>query len=617
MKNISSNHGIYEQESDGIRNFCWMAKQASLSCTPTAAFCKFEIGNPGTASAQLTIKLPSSDFDLEILPGWHPYFIDTSLYKNEECELKLMSNANNCVDSDTRELSLMIGDISFVDTWECFYLKDGFYTKENDGIRSFHWMQKEARLTAFARPGEGLTFEAGFPGSFPAKLAVTCNGKTTEFSIINGWQQLAVPFEVTTPQLVELTFRTNARHEAQGDDRELCLMIGSINVGEISNYAYNSYLLHQDLFRSVVTSATPTFFTFETSAICNMKCNMCVVDPKLKRYDLSRIKTSDKVDYLYDQLMPNATKLQLHATGEVLTGKDFWKALDKAKVISQKRPLEIEIFTNGQLLNDENINKILSSPLTDVVISMDAASAKTYSHIRGGDFSNLCNNVRKFIQKNAESGNIRIALGMVLMRENIEELVDFVRLASSLGAKTVTFWPLFAVGMDMPPKNCDDGFVFHYKQQMLINYPNITRAKVEEAYAEADRLGIRIGTTPCFSKDYRSFEYSDLPYPLTYEKFLQMSQDSERIKFTQGEIDSNSLKGCYLPWNTAFITTEGRFSPCLLLTYKGGIDNVLGKDFIKDVWNSQLMQELRQSIINGEPHTLCKNAQCIFVNKLY
>lgn len=614
---VKPSSGFYDMENDGIREFMWMQSEAEFKVKILKEkFLNFEVGHPGLEPASLTITL-DKEFVYTIDHGWQKYFIDVSHYEDKELTIKLCTDADNSVEGDSRNLGLMIGNFELSDTVQCYKIQEGFYPQERDEIRTFHWMQSSGKLKINAIPDCGLMFEVGHPGSFPVKLAVDCNGYKAKFSIINGWQQLAIPFNVKEPSAVEVTFETDAKHDVANDTRELSLMIGSIKVGKITDYAYNSYILHQDLFHSTKTNSTPTFFTFETSAICNMKCNMCIVDPKLKRYDSSRIKTSSKVDYLYDELMPNATKLQLHATGEVLTGKDFWKALQKAKNVSRERPLEIEIFTNGQLLTDENIEKLLASPLTDVVVSMDAATATTYSHIRGGDFENLCSNVKKFIKRNSEKGNIRIALGMVLMRENIEELVDFVRLAANLGAKTVTFWPLFAVGMDMPSKKCGDGFIFHYKQQMLINYPNITRTKIEEAFFEADRLGIRIGTTPCFSKDYRNIAYQDLPYPLPYEDFLQLSQNTERQKFTRGELDSNSLKGCYLPWNTAFITTEGRFSPCLLLTYQGGIDNVLGKDFKEEVWNSPLMQELRQSIIEGVPHELCKNAQCIFVNKLY
>jgi hypothetical protein len=85
----------------------------------------------------------------------------------------------------------------------------------------------------------------------------------------------------------------------------------------------------------------------------------------------------------------------------------------------------------------------------------------------------------------------------------------------------------------------------------------------------------------------------------------------------EGKMDIDSYKGCYLPWNGAFISTEGRFAPCILMMYQGGIDSVIGKDFSTEVWNSKVMQELQHSIISEVPNKLCKGAQCIFVNKLY
>jgi MoaA/NifB/PqqE/SkfB family radical SAM enzyme len=488
----------------------------------------------------------------------------------------------------------------------------GFYEQEHDGIRPFRWMRREATLTVRPQNGDWLLFEVGHPGSFPVRLRLEVPGYSQEFTCINGWQQLAYDCSSFAERQATVSLSCDSQHDAPEDGRELSLMFGNAHVSRPSAFAVNSLALHVDLFRETRLASRPTFLTFETSAVCNMRCAMCVVDPRLKRYKAGRSKNSDKIDYLYDELLPYASKTQWHATGEVLTGPNFWKALDKTRPHSAAHSLEVEIFTNGQLLTSEFIARLLNSPLTDLVVSMDAATAKTYRRIRGGDFDNLLHNVGNLLRANQKGGCLRITLAMVLMRENVEELTTFIELAKSMQAETVTFWPLFAVGMPMPPRTASDGFVFYYPQQMLINYPRLTSRMIDAALDMARRLGVRVGVTPCFSKDYRHIDREDLPYPLPVDEFRALSETS-----IVGEMDAAAYKNCYLPWNTAFITTEGRFSPCLLMTYLGGIDSVIGKDFHKEVWNSLTMQSLRQAVIDGVPHELCRNAQCIFVNKLY
>jgi MoaA/NifB/PqqE/SkfB family radical SAM enzyme len=494
---------------------------------------------------------------------------------------------------------------------------EGFYGPESDGIRPFRWMGPYGEIAVDSMERKWLLFEAGHPGIFPVRLTLRCGETERQFTITNGWQQLAFDLSDQGGIPCRVTLETDARHDAEDDTRTLALMMGNVRMGIPTDYEKNSFLLHTGLFTKTRLKSLPTFLTFETSAVCNMQCAMCVVDSKLKRYDPDRIKTTDKIDYLYDQLLPAASKVELHATGEVLTGQDFWKALEKAAPQSALHSLEIEIFTNGQLLTPENIERIVDSPLTDLVVSMDAATEKTYRRIRGGDFQNLLGNLRYLGRAAKERCKPRVALAMVLMRENIGELPSFVRMAHDLDIRTVTFWPLFAAGLDMPPRRDASGFVFYYPQQMLIHYPNLTNAMINQAHQVAGDLGVRIGVTPCFSKDYRAMNYEDLPYPVPVEEFNRLSLTPEHRACTDGQPDAAGYRSCYLPWKTAFVTTEGRFSPCVLMTYLGGIDSVIGKDFLTDVWNSQTMQELRQAVIDGIPHRLCQKAQCVFVNKLY
>lgn len=335
--NITYADGFYEPENDGLRDFRWMRTIAHIQIATHDAnkALVFSVGNPHGIAVQLVVAALKKHV-LIIEPGWHTVLVPLCLLSPNAVEkISLACDYRLQVNGDKRELSLMLGDILLQEysfNEGSFTTGSGFYEGEHDGIRGFHWITQKASLLAYPGKDQWLLFEVGFPGTFPVRLKVTRQNVTTEFFVINGWQQLAVDFPHYGESCL-VTFETDARYEVPGggDTRKLALMLGNIHCAPISNYERNSYFLHTDLFRNVETMARPTFFTFETSAICNMKCNMCVVDSKLKHYDISRVKTSEKTNYIFDELLPYATKLQLHATGEVLTGKDFWKALDKVK----------------------------------------------------------------------------------------------------------------------------------------------------------------------------------------------------------------------------------------------------------------------------------------------
>ncbi|MDQ0202599.1 radical SAM protein [Pectinatus haikarae] len=499
--------------------------------------------------------------------------------------------------------------------------KEGFYALETDHIRPFRWMKNNAKIfvNKYDHVKQWIKFEVGYTNKVPVTLTID-GKKKFEFKILNGWQKIGMPIENLIENEGWVSFQCDYVEDNKNDERNLSLMIGEIKIEEKDEHTYNSSLLAQEVFKFSRVKSKPTFLTYETVARCNLKCAMCAVDESLNKFTNDRKDNTEKTEPIYKELIPYSNKLQLHASGEVLMGNDFWRALNIAGPYSQKHSLEIEIFTNGLLLNAQNRKKILESALTDLVISVDAATKKTYRRIRGGNFTKLCENINNLVQENKKYNNkLRIAMACVLMRENIEELPDFIKLANALGVKTVSFWPLFSTGIDMPIKQRGD-FVFYYKQQMLLYYPHLTTKKIDEGYETAEKLNIRVGLTPCFPKDYSGFKHDDIPYPIEsreFDKYATRYQETNNYdkKSLSGEY-VESYKECYLPWNTAFITTEGRFSPCLLLTYLGGIDSLAGKNF-DDAWNSPLMQDLRQHIIEGKIHKLCDKAQCIFVNKKF
>lgn len=604
--------GFYDIENDDIRDFRWMQKSAEIEVTEydfnrDNYFLKFDI-----AADKETKLIISADklFEINLVSGWQTKFVPLDKICNIENK-KIKFKSDNClsVADDNRELSLMISNINIIKKEDApkIILQEGFYSQENDGIRDFYWMQKKAKLIINNFDiDDCLIIEVGISNELPIELDVGSKVVT----LINGWQQLCFNLKdiIIQDDMIEISTKYEVIN--RDEKRQLSLMISNIEVRKGNEFEKNSQLLAEEVLKKELVNSYPTFITYETSARCNLKCAMCAVDESLNEFEKCREAGVEKTKETYITVLPYASKLQLHASGECLLGKDFWTSLDEAGMFAKKHSMEIEIFTNGLLLNKENRKRIIESALTDIVISVDAATEITYKKIRGGNFNLLLNNIENLVKENKIANNkkLRIVMAFVMMRENIEELPAFVKLAHSLGVEIISFWPLFSTGVDMPIKKKED-FIFYYKQQMLNFYPKLMKEMVDKSYKIASKLGIRVGITPCFEKEYTLTTENDFEYPLSIDEF------DKKIKYNTKNIDRkkkiNLYKYCYLPWNTAFITTEGNFAPCLLLMYLGGIDNVLGKDF-KDVWNSKIMKELRKSIIEGKVHPICKGASCIF-----
>ena len=96
--------------------------------------------------------------------------------------------------------------------------------------------------------------------------------------------------------------------------------------------------------------------------------------------------------------------------------------------------------TNGTVLNEKNGRALIEADLDELRVSFDAASPETYRAIRGKNYFNrILKNVRAFRELQEREGHTkpRVSAWLTGLRETIEELPDFVRVAAETGVKEV------------------------------------------------------------------------------------------------------------------------------------------------------------------------------------
>lgn len=247
-----------------------------------------------------------------------------------------------------------------------------------------------------------------------------------------------------------------------------------------------------DEFRkgSLHVTATPELITVESTSRCNLRCVMCphaigaVHRPKHLEEDLvGKLKS----------YLPRANAIQLHGIGEPLASPAFWKLL---KLLPSPELCHSEINTNLTVLDEKRLKGLAESNLKVLNVSLDAATAETYRKIRGFDFNKVIKNIEKIVASKKARGSQYpiIYMNMTMMKSNIDEVVEFVRLASSLGANTVALWHLNrwpAEQMEQYKIKRDD-WLFDYAEEGLWNFPELSNSTVRKAVAEAKRLGIEL-----------------------------------------------------------------------------------------------------------------------------
>jgi MoaA/NifB/PqqE/SkfB family radical SAM enzyme len=126
----------------------------------------------------------------------------------------------------------------------------------------------------------------------------------------------------------------------------------------------------------------------------------------------------------------------------------------------------LNITTNGQILTDTNIQKLIGRPI-DLNISFDAATPATYARLRNKRFDLMVNNVRRLINAKGGPGRVpTVNIVFMPMKANIHELEEFVRLCADLRVDHLVLRPLNY--LDNTGLNWERaGYAFEYEKELL------------------------------------------------------------------------------------------------------------------------------------------------------
>lgn len=156
-------------------------------------------------------------------------------------------------------------------------------------------------------------------------------------------------------------------------------------------------------------------FDIEASSLCNLRCTFCPRD-HLPKQGLMTIETFQN---LLERIpLSLNTKLYFCGIGEPLLNPLLPKFIQMAKLKSPKT--QLEIITNGMLLDEKHVPALLDSGLNVVFISANGIKKQTYeSLMMGAKFDALLRNIGYLQEQNAiRKYPVKIAINFLLTQEN-------------------------------------------------------------------------------------------------------------------------------------------------------------------------------------------------------
>jgi MoaA/NifB/PqqE/SkfB family radical SAM enzyme len=307
----------------------------------------------------------------------------------------------------------------------------------------------------------------------------------------------------------------------------------------------------------------------------------------------------DLLDAPTEQLqeMKSLTTVMFGGFGEPTFHKDILYMIGRVKALG----FNVEMTTNGTLLNHEMARGLIESGLDTLWISFDGCSADMYEDIRdGANFSRLVANIKELQKINKLSPHkIKIGIAFVVMKKNIHDLKNLGRLADKIGAQKVSVSNLIPYSKNM-----------------------IEQMVCERVVSESE--------PSCYSKhlaiDIPSIDKSEL----TKQPLFDLFKDYNNVTVLKNSVGSGQQSCKFIQDRCAFIRWDGVVSPCmgLLHSYKtyfslGGLErevthyglgNIKEKK-LKEIWESAEYHDFREKVndFNFSPCLQC--ASCDLAQK--
>jgi MoaA/NifB/PqqE/SkfB family radical SAM enzyme len=324
--------------------------------------------------------------------------------------------------------------------------------------------------------------------------------------------------------------------------------------------------------RSSVAETPPVCLYLEVTNRCNLLCETCprtfeALEPPA---DMSWALFTRIVDQV-----PDIARVVLHGVGEPMLVKDLPRMIRYLK----DRGVYVLFNTNGTLLHSKRFQQWIDTGLDELRVSLDAADRETYARVRGKDFfQRIVRDVGRFtaFQRQIGAETPRVSLWLTGLKETVQQLPDFVRLAAAMNVREVHLQRLV---FD------EQGYGLAHPEHSLFEQ---TRADEQEAIAAAQTLGASLGVT------------------------LDASGATEAGLSLKRQTEDNPWSACRRPWSLMYFTAHGRALPCCIAPFSARDYNsyTLGdatQQSVREIWNSPAYRDFRSSLLSDAPPAPCQN----------
>ncbi len=316
--------------------------------------------------------------------------------------------------------------------------------------------------------------------------------------------------------------------------------------------------LKTNLSKPLVIKNKPVIAQIEPTSECNLDCEMCIrkeIGVPIGTMSFENFKIIlDKLDSLF--------KIHLSGQGEPFLNPEIFKMIEYAN----KRGIIVYFTTNGTCLTKNVIDKICDVEIGEIGISIDSTNKEKYEKIRkGAKFEKVLENIKNLaLELKKRNRKTIVSIASIILKDNIEELSEFVILAKKLGVKKIGF-------QTMQEKS---DYIEKYDSKIKLQAVSSLNERLKENINQAKKIAKKEGITLIF--------------------------------------DEEKSPGCIWPWRSIYITWNGYVTPCCkILDYREPyFGNILKDDFCK-IWNGKKYQTYRKLLRERKAPVLCEGCKMV------
>ena len=365
---------------------------------------------------------------------------------------------------------------------------------------------------------------------------------------------------------------------------------------KLKNTILNEYEISS---KKIILKSYPRKIEFALTNKCNFRCIMCNKISHSGDYSASDKAIDDLIE-----LMPYLQSLILRG-GEVFLDTRLNKILEQCK----KNDVSVEIITNGSLLNNENINKLLDNDRMIITLSIDSLKQTTYENIRKhGDFNNLLNIIKSLnkIRKQKKS-RTTIGVNMVVMSINYMEIEDMINFVGMNNFGFINLIPVlhnsqYSLNTNIINKiNCNNK-----------KYLDIAKRYNVEIFNRIplNNYEVNVGETVTNGKDDKKI--------IDVKKEKIKNEETEKI--TKKEINNEELKNedfCIKPFYYMLIDKDVMQPTCHCIMLEDNME--INKNFNNTIlasWNGVTFCNYRKAMFSNDKYKFCSD-ECVRNNLLF